>query len=215
MNRRHPNSNDPPKSKIIPTTADEIHRELMIQELAWEAEDQLTDTRLPDSLDSHDLQVSQEKNAIREKVQALLRERSISTDSTLEVQEKAWEKGEWGKLSIGVFLRFALEADARAGRQKHYAPAFELARYCRGYPRFASLTGEEVLGIILPYLSDYSEQQQFNFVRFFTIAKSIPSETALARGLQMPLLRQSVSPLYDRFISMAGWAQKELGEANI
>src|SRR6266404_710881 len=41
-----------------------------------------------------------------------------TTDSTV-VQEEAWKKREYGKLSLGAFMRFALEADKEACRKKN------------------------------------------------------------------------------------------------
>jgi hypothetical protein len=144
----------------------------------------------------------------------------VSTISTVVVQERerAWEEGRYGDLDPVTFMRFAIEADHEACREKDQQPAWELARYCKAYPSFALLGGEELFNVIEPFMDSYDEQQRENFISYFKAVRFAAGEGVLVRVLRLARerpLRNTKRVIYDLFISFAGHLQNDCGQNNI
>jgi hypothetical protein len=158
---------------------------------------------------------------INDSHEEIVSRREVSRDpSLLEQGERGlWEQGHYGELDLVTFMRFAIEADRSACREKGHAPTWELARYCKAYPPFALLGGEEVFDIIEPFLENiYTVQDQENFVFHFKKVRFAAGEGVLDRALRLAQqrpLRSTKRILYDRFVSMIGWLQNDCGPNNI
>jgi hypothetical protein len=135
-----------------------------------------------------------------------------------EDTEGAWQRQRYGELDLNTFVRLAIEADRWSQRENGTVPAFHLARYCKSYPPFALLSGAEVFESIYHLMSEYDGEAQANFVFYFDVARHAPGEHILDTALRLAkarLLRETVHTLYDLFVSMAGYLQKNEGERNI
>lgn len=139
-------------------------------------------------------------------------------DYSVSPELQAWLDGRYGDLDQDAFIGFAVEIDREASQDGSQPPAFEFARYCRAYPPFALLTGEQVFDLIDWGATDFDDQQQENFVSYFNKALFAPGEGPLNWALRLAdqhPLRNTKRKLYDRFVSMAGWLQRGCGDNDI
>jgi len=123
--------------------------------------------------------------------------------------------GRYGELEQRRFIQMAAEAD-EACRDKPQPPGWEFARYCKGYPSFACLTGDELYNEIeWDTDTSFDEEVREKIIGYFDVVKFTPDEGPLNWALKMTHeypLHASKRPLYDRFISLAGWLQVNCGD---
>lgn len=154
---------------------------------------------------------------VRDNHQSVDNPQAVETSLEEKESELFWS-GQYAELSLNAFVRLAAEADVAAFREKSQPPGWEFARYCKAHPAFEWFTGNEVFERIDWDYTDFDEEVQENFVRFFDEVKfgadEGPLEWALRRADRFPL-RKTKRRLYDRFVSLAGWLQRGLGDEDI
>lgn len=146
-------------------------------------------------------------------------EASRCNEEESSLERDLWDRGQYGELDLPTFIVFAEKAaQEESSKHENRSPIWEFARYCKSYPRFALLTGEQVFELIDWDMTEFDEVEAESFITCFDkvlfAAGEGPIHLALRTADENPL-RKTKRRLYDRFVSMAGWLQYYVGDKEI
>ena len=172
-----------------------------------------------DSEDLDDSEDTEETEVIQKGMRGL--HRAISSDQIISREHRSTElfkAGKYTELTLRTFIKLAAKEIGNSDSTWKSA-TWEFVRLCKSHPQLTALTADEAMNMIPWQQTNFEEEEQLQFLAEWNKVRLLPGvkplDWAAEMARQKPIKSSRPFPLYNRFLSIAGWLQTLLGNGAI